>query len=102
MKAPSVWEQVLIVAVGLALLPYVIRLLAKLRLLPLGLYFLAANLFTNWVADHKALSIAILIGCILYPVLTVIHKIVSHYQEERRARNYLLATATPLQRDQQV
>ncbi len=102
MNVPSVWEQVLIVAVGLALLPYGIRLLAKLRLLPLGLYFLAVNLFVDWVADHTALSIAILIGCILYPVLTLVYKIVSHFQEERRARNYLLATATPLQRDQQA
>ncbi len=96
MNAPSFWQQIVIAMVGIASIPYVLALLAKFRLLPLTVYLLSVNIFTAWAAEHGTLCIVLLALCVLYPVGTVILKIVQWRQEELEARAYLMATARPL------
>ena len=47
-----------------------IRILWKLRLLPLGCYFVATKLFwPRWAAAHKTACILIFVACVLFFVL---------------------------------
>ncbi len=101
MNAPGFWQQLLIAVIGIASIPYMIALLAKLRLLPLAICLLAVNIFTTWAAEHKTACVILLAVCVLYPVLTVVVKVVRWWQEERQARNYLLATARPFTYDRE-
>ncbi len=96
MNAPSVWQQIVIALVGIASVPYVLALLVKIRLLPLTVYLLSVNIFTAWTAEHRTLCIVLLALCVLYPVGTVVLKIVQWRQEELEARAYLMSTARPL------
>ncbi len=98
MNAPTLWQQLLIAALGIASIPYVIALLAKIRLLPLTIYLLSVNSFTTWAAEHRILCIVLFALSVLYPILTVIAKIRVWRREEIEARNYLLRTARPLSR----
>ena len=62
-------HQLLIVALVLLSLPIVIRILWKLRLLPLGCYFVATKLFwPRWAAAHETVCILlfIILSILLY------------------------------------
>ena len=60
-------HQLLIVALVLLSLPIVIRILWKLRLLPLGCYFVATKLFwPRLAAAHETVCILLFIACILF------------------------------------
>lgn len=99
MNAPSFWQQIIIALLGIASVPYVLALLAKLRLLPLTVYYLSVNIFSTWAGEHRALCIVLLALCVLYPVGTVVLKIVHWRKEELEARAYLMSTARPLYRE---
>ena len=61
-------HQLLIVALVLLSLPIVIRILWKLRLLPLGCYFVATKLFwPRWAAAHETVCILLFIACMDHP-----------------------------------
>lgn len=63
---PNQIQQVLIVLCGLAALPLVCRILAKLKLLPLALYLLATRLFfPQWAAEHETLCAVLLAGIVV-------------------------------------
>lgn len=63
---PTPFQQILIVLAVLVSLPLVCRLLARLKLLPLAVYFLAVKLFfPQWAADHRTLCLALLAGLVL-------------------------------------
>ena len=54
----EIGRQLLIVGLVLGSLPMAIRILWKLRLLPLGCYFVATKLFwPRWAAAHKTACI---------------------------------------------
>ena len=56
----EIGRQLLIVGLVLGSLPMAIRILWKLRLLPLGCYFVATKLFwPRWAAAHKTACILI-------------------------------------------
>ena len=58
---PNQIQQVLIVLCGLAALPLVCRILAKLKLLPLAVYFLLTRLlFPRWAGEHETLCAVLL------------------------------------------
>ena len=92
-------KQLLIVLALLAITPYIIgivlTLLAKLRLLPLGVCGLVFSCFPTWAAMHRLLSIGLLAACALYPVFYWTLRFIRWKQEEQYYTNYLLATAKP-------
>ncbi len=96
MKAPALWQMMILALLFLASIPYLIALLAKLRILPLTVFLLVADSFDQWAAENKTLCIVLLALCVLYPVLTVVTKMIRWRQEEEAAKAYLLATARPL------
>ena len=66
----EIGRQLLIVGLVLGSLPMAIRILWKLRLLPLGCYFVATKLFwPRWAAAHRTACILIFIACVLFFVL---------------------------------
>ena len=66
----EIGRQLLIVGLVLGSLPMAIRILWKLRLLPLGCYFVATKLFwPRWAAAHRTVCILIFIACVLFFVL---------------------------------
>ena len=102
MNAPNLWQQLLIAFLAVASIPAVIMILGKIHLLPLALYLLAAYSFPLWVRDNPVVSTVLLILCVLYPVLVWGGKVVQWWQEEQCIRGRLLATATPLNSEQDV
>lgn len=99
MNAPTLWQQLLIAFIAIALTPTVIAILAKLRILPITVYLLVADSFPNLIADHKKLCLVLFVAFVAYPVLMWGRKLFRLWQEEREAREYLLATAIPLNYD---
>ena len=66
----EIGRQLLIVGLVLGSLPMAIRILWKLRLLPLGCYFVATKLFwPRWALAHRTACILIFIACVLFFVL---------------------------------
>ena len=58
---PNQIQQLMIVLCGLAALPLVCRILAKLKLLPLAVYFLLTRLlFPQWAGEHETLCAVLL------------------------------------------
>ena len=96
MSAPTLWQQLLIAFVAFSLLPTVIAILAKLRILPITVYLLIADSFPGLIADHRKLCNILIVVFIAYPVLMWVRKLFQLWKEERDAREYLLATAVPL------
>ena len=67
----EIGRQLLIVGLVLGSLPIAIRILWKLRLLPLGCYFVATKLFwPRWALAHRTACILIFIACVLFFVLS--------------------------------
>lgn len=96
MSAPPIWLQLLIALVAISLVPTVIAILAKLRILPITVYLLVADSFPELIADHKKLCLVLFVAFVAYPVLMWGRKLFQLWKEERDAREYLLATAVPL------
>ena len=80
----EIGRQLLIVGLVLGSLPMAIRILWKLRLLPLGCYFVATKLFwPRWAEAHRTACILIFIACVLFFVLCwTIHYIRQKREEQ--------------------
>ena len=73
----EIGRQLLIVGLVLGSLPMAIRILWKLRLLPLGCYFVATKLFwPRWAAAHETV-------CILFFAVTWIIHFIRKKREEK-------------------
>ena len=80
----EIGRQLLIVGLVLGSLPMAIRILWKLRLLPLGCYFVATKLFwPRWAAAHRTVCILPFIACILFFAVTWIVHFVRKRREEQ-------------------
>lgn len=83
-------RQLLIVSLVILSLPIVIRILWKLRLLPLGCYFVAAKLFwPRWAAAHRTACILIFIACVLFFVLCWTIRYIRQKREEQIMAEFL-------------
>ena len=73
----TIGHQLLIVALVILSLPIVVRILWKLRLFPLGCYFVATKLFwPRWAEAHRT-------ACILFFAVTWIVHFVRKSREEQ-------------------
>ena len=80
----EIGRQLLIVGLVLGSLPMAIRILWKLRLLPLGCYFVATKLFwPRWAEAHRTVYILLFIACILFFAVTWIVHFVRKRREEQ-------------------
>ena len=96
----NMWQQVLIVLVILALLPIAIKVLWKLRLLPLALYFVATRLFfPKWAAANETACIILFAACVLFAVVMWVVKIILWRREKMEIQRDLLTRATPMYSD---
>lgn len=98
MNAPTIFQQLVIAAIGIASIPLVVAILAKIHLLPLSVYLLAVNSFPAWAQQRQTGCTVALILCIAYPALMWGAKLYRRWQEERYWSGYLLATAQKLNR----
>lgn len=95
----SFMQQLFVVILVFAMIPLVLKLLARAQILPFLLYeMIVGNIFPVWVEEHGTLHMVISALCIAYAVLYWVLKFISWRREEGQARDYLLATATPLYR----
>ena len=70
--------------------PVAIRILWKLRLLPLGCYFVATKLFwPRWAAAHKTACILIFVACVLFFVLCWTIRYIRQKREEQIMAEFL-------------
>ena len=80
----EIGRQLLIVGLVLGSLPMAIRILWKLRLLPLGCYFVATKLFwPRWAAAHETVCILLFVACILFFAVTWIIHFIRKKREEK-------------------
>ena len=80
----TIGHQLLIVALVILSLPIVVRILWKLRLFPLGCYFVATKLFwPRWAKAHRTACILLFIACILFFAVTCIVHFVRKRREEQ-------------------
>ena len=80
----TIGHQLLIVALVILSLPIVVRILWKLRLFPLGCYFVATKLFwPRWAEAHRTVCIPLFIACILFFAVTWIVHFVRKKREEQ-------------------
>ena len=80
----TIGHQLLIVALVILGLPIVVRILRKLRLFPLGCYFVATKLFwPRWATAHETICILLFIACILFFAVTWIVHFVRKKREEK-------------------
>ena len=80
----EIGRQLLIVGLVLGSLPMAIRILWKLRLFPLGCYFVATKLFwPRWAEAHQTVCILLFIACILFFAVTWIVHFVRKRREEQ-------------------
>ena len=86
----EIGRQLLIVGLVLGSLPMAIRILWKLRLLPLGCYFVATKLFwPRWAAAHKTACILIFVACVLFFVLCWTIRYIRQKREEQIMAEFL-------------
>lgn len=86
----EIGRQLLIVGLVLGSLPMAIRILWKLRLLPLGCYFVATKLFwPRWAAAHRTVCILIFIACVLFFVLCWTIRYIRQKREEQIMAEFL-------------
>lgn len=85
-------KQIAIVLAVLSFIPLVLKLLAKLRLLPLAIYaFLAGVVFVHWSEAHRALSLGIIIALGVLTALSWLVTFCRHIADNKRIeRNFLL------------
>lgn len=80
----TIGHQLLSVALVILILPIVISILWKLRLFPLGCYFVATKLFwPRWAEAHRTACILIFAGCVLFFAVTWIVYFVRKKREEQ-------------------
>lgn len=80
----TIGHQLLIVALVILSLPIVVRILWKLRLFPLGCYFVATKLFwPRWATAHRTARILIFVGCVLFFLLYWIVRFIRQKREEQ-------------------
>ena len=80
----EIGRQLLIVGLVLGSLPMAIRILWKLRLLPLGCYFVATKLFwPRWALAHRTACVLIFIACVLFFVLCWTIRYIRQKREEQ-------------------
>ena len=80
----TIGHQLLIVALVILSLPIVVRILWKLRLFPLGCYFVATKLFwLRWAEAHRTACILLFIACILFFAVTWIIHFIRKKREEK-------------------
>ena len=86
----EIGRQLLIVGLVLGSLPMAIRILWKLRLLPLGCYFVATKLFwPRWALAHRTACILIFIACVLFFVLCWTIRYIRQKREEQIMAEFL-------------
>ena len=86
----TIGHQLLIVSLVILSLPIVVRILWKLRLFPLGCYFVATKLFwPRWAAAHKTACILIFIACVLFFVLCWTIRYIRQKREEQIMAEFL-------------
>lgn len=90
-------QQVFIVVCALMALPVAVKLLSKLHLVLLGMYFVAIRLiFPEWAAEHRLLCVGLFALCVLYAVGLWLLWYRNRKQEEQMQIAQLLARATPM------
>ena len=86
----TIGHQLLIVALVILSLPIVVRILWKLRLFPLGCYFVATKLFwPRWATAHRTACILIFVGCVLFFLLYWIVRFIRQKREEQIMAEFL-------------
>ena len=86
----TIGHQLLIVALVILSLPIVVRILWKLRLFPLGCYFVATKLFwPRWAEAHRTVCILIFVGCVLFFLLYWIVRFIRQKREEQIMAEFL-------------
>lgn len=86
----TIGHQLLIVSLVILSLPIVVRILWKLRLFPLGCYFVATKLFwPRWAAAHRTICILIFIACVLFFVLCWTIRYIRQKREEQIMAEFL-------------
>ena len=86
----EIGRQLLIVGLVLGSLPMAIRILWKLRLLPLGCYFVATKLFWPcWALAHRTACILSFVGCVLFFLLYWIVRFIRQKREEQIMAEFL-------------
>lgn len=86
----TIGHQLLIVSLVILSLPIVVRILWKLRLFPLGCYFVATKLFwPRWAAAHRTACILIFVGCVLFFLLYWIVRFIRQKREEQIMAEFL-------------
>lgn len=90
-------QQLFIVVCALMALPLAFKLLAKLHLIPLGMYFLAAKLvFPEWAVSHKLICIGLFVLYVAYTAGLWVLWYMQRKREEEILTAQLLARARPL------
>jgi len=89
-------QQILLILLIFALLPVAfrvaLRLLVKLRLLPLVLYLFAVRfLFPRWAAAHELLCLVLLAAIIAGVLAAWMAPLIRRLREEHRAKEVLLS-----------
>ena len=86
----TIGHQLLIVSLVILSLPIVVRILWKLRLFPLGCYFVATKLFwPRWALAHRTACILIFIACVLFFVLCWTIRYIRQKREEQIMAEFL-------------
>ena len=86
----TIGHQLLIVSLVILSLPIVVRILWKLRLFPLGCYFVATKLFwPRWATAHRTACILIFVGCVLFFLLYWIVRFIRQNREEQIMAEFL-------------
>ena len=86
----TIGHQLLIVSLVILSLPIVVRILWKLRLFPLGCYFVATKLFwPRWALVHRTACILIFVGCVLFFLLYWIVRFIRQKREEQIMAEFL-------------
>ena len=89
----SVLEQVLVVIAALCLMPYVVRLLWKLYLIPVTAYFVCTRLvWPSWAAAHKELAVCLFAASVLIFVGAWAWKLIQHRREKRYEEAQILTS----------
>ena len=86
----TIGYQLLIVSLVILSLPIVVRILWKLRLFPLGCYFVATKLFWPcWALAHRTACILSFVGCVLFFLLYWIVRFIRQKREEQIMAEFL-------------
>ena len=90
-------KQLSIVFLIFASLPLVIRLLWKLRLLPLAVCYVVPQLFfPKWAADHPWVCLGLFVGSLLFFIGCWGYRLYDRQRENRFDELLLLEQAEPL------